>query len=62
MAQEGTLKITLKKSVIGTCPKARKTVAALGLKRIRQTVEQPANDSIRGMIKSVEYLLEVEEG
>ena len=61
MTQEGTLKITLKKSTIGTCPKARKTVAALGLKRIRQTVTRPANESIRGMCKSVEYLLDVEE-
>ena len=61
MAQDTSqLRITLRKSVIGSCPKARKTVAALGLKRIRQSVLQPDNESIRGMVKAVEYLLDVE--
>lgn len=55
------LKITLKKSKIGRVPKHKKTIEALGLKRIGQTVEKEDNEAIRGMIRQVEYLVEVEE-
>lgn len=55
------LKITLKKSMIGRVPKHRKTIEALGLKKIGQTVEKEDNEAIRGMIRQVEYLVEVEE-
>lgn len=55
------LKITLEKSVIATKPNQRKTVAALGLTRREQTVEQPDNAQIRGMIKTVSHLVKVEE-
>lgn len=55
------LMITLEKSVIATKPNQRKTVAALGLTRREQTVEQPDNAQIRGMIKTVSHLVKVEE-
>lgn len=55
------LKITLKKSKIGRVPKHKKTIEALGLKKIGQTVEIEDNEAIRGMIRQVEYLVEVEE-
>lgn len=55
------LKITLKKSKIGRVPKHKKTIEALGLKKIGQTVEKEDNEAIRGMIRQVEYLVEVEE-
>lgn len=55
------LKITLKKSKIGRIPKHVKTIEALGLRKIGQTVEKEDNKAIRGMIRQVEYLLEVEE-
>jgi large subunit ribosomal protein L30 len=56
-----TLKITLVKSSIGTKPQHRKTVKALGLRKIRQTVEQPDNPQIRGMVEAVRHLVKVEE-
>ncbi len=55
------LKITLTKSVIGAVPKNRKTVEALGLKKINQTVEMPDNASTRGMIQRVRHMVKVEE-
>ena len=58
---EKTLKITLVKSTIGAVPKNRKTVEALGLRKIRQTVEMPDNAAVRGMIQQVRHLVKVEE-
>jgi len=55
------LKITLVKSLIGSKPKHRKTVEALGLKKIRQSVEKEDNPQMRGMIHQVRHLVEVEE-
>ncbi|MEE3393020.1 MAG: 50S ribosomal protein L30 [Lachnospiraceae bacterium] len=56
-----TLKITLVKSPIGAVPKQRKTVAALGLKKVNKTVELPDNPAVRGMIWQVQHLVKVEE-
>ncbi len=56
-----TLKITLVKSIIGILPKHKKTVEALGLRKIRQVVEQQDNAQVRGMIDQVRYLVDVEE-
>ncbi|MCI8464422.1 MAG: 50S ribosomal protein L30 [Lachnospiraceae bacterium] len=55
------LKITLVKSPIGAVPKHRKTVEALGLKKLNKTVELPDNDAVRGMIWHVKHLVKVEE-
>ncbi len=55
------LKITLKKSVIGRVPKHKKTIEALGLRKIGQTVEKEDNPAIRGMLHQVSYLVEVKE-
>lgn len=55
------LKITLVKSTIGSKPQHRKTVEALGLKKLRQVVEKPDNVQIRGMIDKVKHLVEVQE-
>jgi large subunit ribosomal protein L30 len=55
------LRITLTSSPIGECPNARRTLAALGLRRIRQSVIQPANDSVLGMLRVVEHLVTVEK-
>jgi large subunit ribosomal protein L30 len=57
----GNLKITLVKSTI-KCKQAQKaTVAALGLHKTGSTVTQKDNPQIRGMIKKVEHLVQVEE-
>jgi large subunit ribosomal protein L30 len=55
------LKVTLVKSIIGLSPKQEATVHALGLRRIRQTVEHEDTPSIRGMIRQVPFMLEVRE-
>ena len=55
------LKVTLVKSKIGTKPKQRGTIRALGLKRINHTVELPDRPEIRGMIARVPHLVTVEE-
>ena len=55
------LQITLTKSVIGSKPGQRKTVEALGLRKLNQTVEQADNAAIRGMITKVAHLVTVEE-
>ena len=55
------LKITLVKSTIGAVPKHKKTVEALGLKKVNKTVELPDNAATRGMIKQVQHLVKGEE-
>ena len=57
----GMLKVTLVKSPIGAIPKHRKTVEALGLRKLNKTVEMPDNESVRGMIWQVKHLVKVEE-
>ena len=55
------LKVTLVKSTIGAVPKHRRTVEALGLKKVNKTVELPDNAAVRGMVNQVSYLVKVEE-
>lgn len=57
---ENMIKIKLKRSIIGTNPKQRKTIEALGLKKINQVVEKPNNGQTQGMINVVKHLIEVE--
>ncbi len=58
---EKKLRVTLIKSTIGAVPKNRKTVEALGLRKVNKTVELPDNDSVRGMLRMVNHLVKVEE-
>jgi len=55
------LKITLVKSTIGSKPKHKKTVQALGLRKLNKTVVQKDNAAIRGMCTQVSHLVKVEE-
>ncbi len=55
------LKITLVKSTIGAIPKQKATIAALGLRKIGQSVEKKNNDATKGMIQKVRHLVKVEE-
>ena len=55
------LKITLVKSPIGYKPKAKLTIAALGLKKLNHFVIKSDTPQIRGMINNISYLLKVEE-
>ncbi len=55
------LQITLTRSVIGRKGDQVKTVEALGLRKISQTVEHQDNPAIRGMINKVAHLVTVKE-
>ncbi len=55
------LRVTLRRSTVGTNPSARGTVRALGLHRIGHTVELPDDAAVRGQVRAVRYLVEVEE-
>ena len=61
MAKNKTLKITQIKSSIGYKQKAKKTLVALGLKKLNHTVLKNDTIQIRGMINKIYYLLKVEE-
>jgi len=60
-SNEKTIQITWKHSAIGRSQVQKETIKALGLKKLNQTIEKPDNPAIRGMIKSVEHLVEVKE-
>jgi len=55
------LRIKLVRSTIGCLPAQRKTVKALGLRRMGAVVEKTATPAILGMVRVVSHLLEVEE-
>ena len=55
------LHITLTKSPIGYSYRKKRTVQALGLRRMHQTVEHEDTSVIRGMIAKVKHLVTVEE-
>jgi large subunit ribosomal protein L30 len=56
-----TLRITQVRSGIGLARDQRRTVRALGIKRMHDTVEQADTPAIRGMIHKVRHLVKVEE-
>ena len=60
-ATEKLLKVTLVKSTIGSLEKHKRTVQALGLKKIRSSVVVKDNAAMRGMIFTVKHLVTVEE-
>ena len=55
------LKITLVKSTIGAIPKHKKTIQALGLRKINSSTVKKDNEATRGMINQVRHLVKVEE-
>jgi large subunit ribosomal protein L30 len=55
------LKITYVRSVIGQKPDQERTVQALGLRRLHQTVEHEDSPQLRGMVHKVRHLVKVEE-
>jgi len=55
-----TLRITLKRSPIGTPERHRLVLRGLGLRKIRQSVVRPDTPQVRGLIHKVGYLLEVQ--
>jgi large subunit ribosomal protein L30 len=55
------LRITWKKSAIGYKEDQKRTIQALGLKRLGHSVEHSDNRAVRGMITKVRHLVDVTE-
>lgn len=55
------IKVTLTKSTIGCLDKQKKTVQALGLRKIRSSAIHNDNAAIRGMIFVVKHMVTVSE-
>jgi large subunit ribosomal protein L30 len=56
----GKIRIKLIRSVIGSLPKQRATVRALGLRKIGSSTEQEASKAVLGMVRVVSHLVSVE--
>jgi len=54
------LRVTWVKSAIGYGADQKRTIRALGLRRLHQTVEHPDSPSVRGMVSAVRHLVQVE--
>lgn len=55
------LQITLVRSPIGYNQRQKRTVRALGLRRLQQAVVRPDNPAVRGMVASIPHLVRVDE-
>ena len=60
-ARSSRFRITLRRSGIGRPEKQKKVLRSLGLKKINQEKIYPDIPSVRGMIKKVSHLVQVEE-
>lgn len=56
----GLIRIKYVKSSIGYARRQKDTVASLGLRRLGESVIQPDNAAIRGMVRAVRHLVTVE--
>jgi len=56
-----TIKITLTKSTIGAQPRQKRVIAALGLRKMHQTVELEDTPATRGAVAKVSHLVTVSE-
>jgi large subunit ribosomal protein L30 len=61
VAKKTMLRVTLVKSPIGFPEPQKRTVKALGLNRMHQTVEHEDSPALRGMLNTVIHLLQIEE-
>ena len=55
------IKVTQVKSQIGRLKNQKRTLEALGLRKLNQTVEHEATPAVVGMVNKVSYLVSVEE-
>ncbi|MDD8025648.1 MAG: 50S ribosomal protein L30 [Acidobacteriota bacterium] len=60
MSPDGDLKIKLVRSLIGYPQAQRKVAWGLGLRKPNDTVVRPDNPGIRGMVRKIPHLVEVE--
>jgi large subunit ribosomal protein L30 len=57
----GKIKVTQVKSAIKKPLRQKRTLEALGLRKLHQTIEVEATPQVRGMVAKVRHLVEVEE-
>jgi large subunit ribosomal protein L30 len=57
----GKIKVTQVKSAIKRTSRQKRTLEALGLRKLHQTIEVEATPQIMGMVQKVMHLVEVEE-
>ncbi len=57
----GKLRITYRKSAIGYPQRQKETIRALGFHKLYSTIEKDDTPSIRGMVRHVAHLVQVEE-
>ncbi len=57
----GKIKVTQVKSAIKRTSRQKRTLEALGLRKLHQTIEVEATPQIMGMVQKVLHLVEVEE-
>ena len=55
------LKIKQVRSGIGRPERQKRTLKALGFKRVNQTIEVEVSPQVAGMIEKVKHLIEIEE-
>lgn len=60
-SKENKIKVTQIRSIIGHREKAKRTMRALGFRRMHQSVVHADSPVIRGMISKISFLVEVEE-
>ena len=61
MAAKATVKVTQTRSAIGRKADQRQTLIGLGLNKIGRTRELEDTPSVRGMIKKVKHLVQIEQ-
>ena len=61
MAKAKRIRVRLVKSLIGRKPEQRRTVKALGLRKVDSTADHEATPVILGMVNAVSHLVTVEE-
>jgi large subunit ribosomal protein L30 len=54
-------KITQVKSLIGATERQRRTMQALGIKKMQKTREKEATPQIEGMVEKLRHLIKIEE-
>ncbi|HDZ41476.1 MAG TPA: 50S ribosomal protein L30 [Bacteroidetes bacterium] len=55
------IRVTQVRSKIGRPERQKRTLAALGLKKMHQSIEHEATPQIMGMVNAVKHLVKVEE-
>jgi len=55
------IRVTQIRSKIGRPERQKRTLAALGLKKMNQSIEHEATPQILGMVNAVKHLVKVEE-